>query len=38
VTNVSKWFITRGLHDQSDNLSVDPDDLLDELRYDARLT
>lgn len=38
VANVSKWFIARGLRDQSDDLSVDPDDLLDELRHDARLT
>jgi RIO kinase 1 len=38
VENVSKWFIARGLRDRSDNLGVDPVDLLDELRYYARLS
>ena len=37
VANVSKWFTARGLRDQDGRLDVDPDGLLFELRYEARL-
>ncbi len=37
VTNVSKWFVSRGLLDRRDELGIGPDDLLAELRYEARL-
>jgi RIO kinase 1 len=36
VANVSRWFVTRGLRDQS-RLELDPDDLLSELCREARL-
>jgi RIO kinase 1 len=38
VANVSKWFVSRGLLDHSDSLTVAPDGLLDDLRYEARLS
>jgi RIO kinase 1 len=37
AANVSRWFIARGLRDQSGVLPIDPDDLAADLRYEARL-
>jgi RIO kinase 1 len=37
VANVSRWFVSRGLRDLGGPLDPDPDDLLSELRYQARL-
>lgn len=37
ATNVSRWFIARGLRDQPGVLPLDPADLLADLRYEARL-
>ena len=38
VANVTRWFVARGLLDHGSQLAVAPDDLLDDLRYEARLT
>jgi RIO kinase 1 len=38
IANVSQWFLARGLADQPpETLSCGPDELLGELRYEARL-
>jgi len=37
AANVTRWFISRGLRERSRQLAVDPDDLLADLRYEARL-
>ena len=37
ASNVTRWFTARGLRDQPGALAVDPDDLLTDLRYEARL-
>jgi RIO kinase 1 len=37
VANVTGWFLARGLADHAGALTLDPDDLLAQLRYDARL-
>ncbi len=37
AANVSRWFVARGLRDQHGPLPLDPDDLLADLRYEARL-
>ncbi len=37
VANVSHWFLSRGLGDQLAALDLHPDDLLPQLRYEARL-
>lgn len=37
AANVSRWFTARGLRDHEAALAVDPDDLLADLRYEARL-
>jgi RIO kinase 1 len=37
TANVTRWFIARGLRDHPAPLAIDPDDLLADLRYEARL-
>jgi RIO kinase 1 len=37
VANVSHWFVSRGLRGQPAALDLNPDDLLQRLRYEARL-
>jgi RIO kinase 1 len=37
AANVARWFTARGLRDCPGKLAVDPDDLLADLRYEARL-
>lgn len=37
AANVTRWFLARGLRDQPAALGLDPDDLLADLRYEARL-
>ena len=37
AANVTRWFIARGLRDYPGTLPLDPDDLLPDLRYEARL-
>jgi len=37
AANVARWFVARGLRDRPGQLAVDPDDLLADLRYEARL-
>jgi RIO kinase 1 len=37
VANVTNWFAARGLPEYARSVSVHPDDLLSDLRYEARL-
>jgi RIO kinase 1 len=37
VSNISRWFMARGLRDHPGPLALDPEDLLADLRYEARL-
>lgn len=37
ITNVTRWFIARGLSDHLAEVAVAPDELLPALRYEARL-